>query len=38
MKRSRWSRIGEFAFWALLSLVIAFILVQLTEVLLPPNF
>ena len=38
MKRSRLSRIGEFALWALLSLVIAFILVQLSETLLPANF
>ena len=38
MKRSRLSRIGEFVFWALLSVVIAFILVQLSETLLPANF
>lgn len=38
MKRSWRSRLGEFLLWALLSLVIAFILVQLSETLLPANF
>ena len=38
MKRSWKSRLGEFLLWALLSLVIAFILVQLSETLLPANF
>ena len=38
MKRSWKSRLGEFALWALLSLVIAFVLVQLSETLLPANF
>ena len=38
MKRSWKSRLGEFVLWALLSLVIAFVLVQLSETLLPANF
>ena len=38
MKRSWKSRVGEFVLWALLSLVIAFVLVQLSETLLPANF
>ncbi len=38
MKRSWKSRLGEFLLWTLLSLVIAFALVQLSETLLPANF
>ena len=38
MKRSWRSRLGEFFLWALLSVVIAFVLVQFVETLIPPNF
>ena len=38
MKRSWKSRLGELALWAIVSLVTAFILVQLSESLLPANF
>ncbi len=38
MKRSWKSRLGELALWAIISLVTAFILVQLSESLLPANF
>ncbi len=38
MKRSWKSRLGELFLWFLLSLLIAFVLVQLSETLLPANF
>ncbi len=38
MKRSWKSRLGELALWALVSLVTAFIMIQLSETLLPANF
>ena len=38
MKRSRKSLLGEFVLWALVSLATAFILIQLSETLLPANF
>lgn len=38
MKRSWKSRLGELALWALVSLVTAFIMIQLAETLLPANF
>jgi hypothetical protein len=38
VKRSWKSRLGELALWMLVSLVTAFILVQLSETLLPANF
>lgn len=38
MKRSWKSRLGELALWAIVSLVTAFILVQLVETLMPANF
>lgn len=38
MKRSWKSRLGELALWAIVSLITAFILVQLSESLLPANF
>ncbi len=38
MKRSWRSRLGEFLLWALVSLIIAYILVQFTETLMPAEF